>query len=90
MEGMNIQKYALGLPRNSVRAILAILLVTGFIAINCYVAYGVMEKQLELDKAIGLMGIYTPILTTALIFYYKTRETDDKDGNNGGNGNGSK
>jgi len=74
-------EYAFGWPRGSVRAVMALTLTGGFVALMIAITVGVVFYALELSTAVGLASLYTTIYVMVLNFYFRSRDETDKQEN---------
>ena len=73
------QKYALGLPRHSVRALIALFMTIAFIALHLFMLWKT-AGGFDIDMGIftGILGSFNAVYAVIMTFYFKTRESEDK------------
>lgn len=81
------KEHAFGLPRGTVRGTVLLLLVAGFLVLTFLTAHGVITKQMEVEKAGVLIGLFSPVLIPVLNYYFESGRRKDENGH-GTNGNG--
>jgi hypothetical protein len=75
--------YALKMPRNSIRAIVMLILTIGFVMIHVVVLLARLNA-IEIEPAIfaDVYASYNGIFGVVVAFYFKSRESEDRNETN--------